>query len=91
MRGVYRTLEPKEAQRQFAVNIDPIQSSLKSIDLQAIRPLFQSSLETNSVTQRSEIAKASSNDTLSRAILITLIVVLLSESLLAWSLGKQAQ
>lgn len=90
-RGVYRTLEPKEAQRQFAVNIDPIQSSLKSIDLQAIRPLFQSSLETNSEVQRSEIAKASSNDTLSRAILITLIVVLLGESLLAWSLGKQAQ
>lgn len=91
LRGVYRTLEPKEAQRQFAVNIDPIQSSLKSIDLQAIRPLIQSSLETSSDAQRSEIAKASSNDSLSRAILITLIVVLLSESLLAWSLGKQAQ
>ncbi len=91
MRGVYRTLEPKEAQRQFAVNIDPIQSSLKSIDLQAIRPLIQSSLQTDSEVPRTEMAKSSSNDTLSRAILITLILVLLSESLLAWSLGKQAQ
>lgn len=86
-RGVYQVLDPQSSRRVFAINIDPVQSSLESLDPQN----FSEYLKSNSADEDdSPEQPASGDDRLARALLVTLMIILLSESLLAWSLGRQS-
>jgi Aerotolerance regulator N-terminal/von Willebrand factor type A domain len=90
MRGVYQITDPSEAQRQFAINIQPLQSSLQSIDLQSIRPLL--SVPSTSVTAPNDRAiSTGQNDRLARLFLLLLAGLLIVESLLAWAIGKRIE
>lgn len=91
-RGIYRIKEPVEAQRAFAVNINPEQSSLDSLTATAITarlPQRQSAAVENPRSNLND--SVNQDDRLARVALSLLLVVLLSESTLAWWLGRQSQ
>jgi Aerotolerance regulator N-terminal/von Willebrand factor type A domain len=87
LQGVYRVNSPKEFARPFAININPAQSSMQSINPQAIQEYISSVVDP--IADRQSVDTATNNDKLSRALLIMLAAVLLLESILAWAIGKQ--
>jgi hypothetical protein len=89
-RGLYRVTEPTEAQRQFAININPEQSSLQSIDLQSIRPLLGVS-NVATTASRGDAEAAQNSDWLARIFLSLLGGLLVIEMLLAWLIGKRIE
>jgi Aerotolerance regulator N-terminal/von Willebrand factor type A domain len=89
-RGLYRVTEPTEAQRLFAININPEQSSLQSIDLQSIRPLLGVS-NVATTASRGDAESAQNSDWLARIFLSLLGSLLVIEMLLAWLIGKRIE
>lgn len=87
MQGVYRAGNPTSTWQQFAVNIDPAQSELKSLELSAIDAIASPKVVSRSESSTAPIASAS-NPT-ARSLLFVLGLLLLAESCFAWALGRQ--
>jgi hypothetical protein len=90
IRGIYQVTDPTEAQRQFAINIQPLQSSLQSIDMQSIRPLLSVS-GTSVATPNDQATSSGQSDRMARIFLLLLAGLLIVETLLAWSIGKRIE
>lgn len=89
-RGIYRITEPAEAQRQFAININPEQSSLQSIDLQSLSPII--GVSNSTVAEANLVSGTSQNeDLMARLLLCLLGGLLVVEMLLAWTIGKRIE
>ncbi len=89
LRGLYRVTSSPETEQIFAVNIDPGQSSLESIDPNAIRALRNGPRRVEVETGGS--SKPHPSDRLSRVLLSALGLLLISESLVAWMLGRRVE
>lgn len=91
-RGVYRIVSPEANEKIFAVNIDPKQSRLQSIDPSSlpIRGQRAGDEEILDSSQGSQAAAsdASFSDNGSRLLLLCLAALLIGESLLACFLGR---
>ena len=86
-RGVYQVTTEANSTRPFSVNIDPVQSDLRSV---ATNQLPQSTEKSGTqLTASIEDNTIPTSNSLVRWLLGTLAVMLLSESLLAWHLGRR--
>lgn len=85
-RGVYRVTQPLVSQPILTVNLDPVQSSLESIDPQTLGiPIGV----TNRDNIGSDATQTTATDGLWRTLLWFLGLLLVVESLAAWWMGRQ--
>jgi len=85
-RGVYRVVEPESSRQIFTVNIDPAQCSLASIDSPIVQPMRR--VATQETIGSSELP-TSAADWIARSLLVCLGLLLITESLAAWMLGRR--
>lgn len=91
--GIYSVQQETGRSRPYCVNVNPRESSLEAIELTDL-PLPQSSLNREAaedVEQRNEDSpvRRSQDDQLPRIVLWFLLILLTTESLLAWYIGRR--
>ena len=86
-RGIYRLERADKTTSKVIANIDPTESSLESVGLGSL-PTSTTSLDTD-LDPANIDANHEIHDRLARILLSTLLLVLVAESLLAWSMGRR--
>jgi hypothetical protein len=71
----------------FAVNIDPIQSTLERIDLSQLPAADESSIDV--LAEQAGVVAGEADDWPAKVLLAGLLVLLVSESLLGWWMGRR--
>lgn len=85
-RGVYQVTEPDNKRHTLAVNVDPVQSSLSSVDSDTL----QIPANPAPTIQRDKVLEPPSVKQLwTMGLLLFLGTLLIAESLTAWALGRQ--
>ncbi len=86
-RGIYQTFVEGGVPRPYAVNINPVQSDLRSV---SIEQLPKSTEKTPSpVTASLDSGSSNPSSAVARWLLGTLAIMLVAESCLAWALGRR--
>ncbi len=87
VRGVYRAQAAKGKEQIFAVNINPVESSLESLTLGQLPKASTTALPLADTMGAPEPIET--DDRLARLLLGALFVLLLTESVLAWWMGRR--
>ncbi|MEZ6135989.1 MAG: hypothetical protein R3C53_13895 [Pirellulaceae bacterium] len=87
-RGVYRVRSTGGRQQSFAVNVDPIESGLESIDLAELPKPASDVAPPSQVVASTQ--PPGQDHQLARFLLSALFAMLIGESLLAWLLGRRS-
>lgn len=88
MRGTYRARDPRGNLWPYSVNVNPVESDLESIATSRLPLLPQSDLLASDAPRSSD-QSTPQNDSLSRLLLCVLLGLLLTESSLAWWIGRR--
>jgi hypothetical protein len=87
MQGIYRVGSATSTMQQFAANIDPVQSDMKSLEVTAIEAIAspKTIVQPESITE----SLPSLSNSAARIFLILLGLLLIAESSFAWLVGRQ--